>query len=78
MTTVSEIENRISKLKFKIRVYLRVPQVPITKKGHCLEFFVTAVKRENSLEPFLSRFFSLPKVKEQFLNVSPESILVRS
>ena len=38
---------------------LRVLQVPITKKGHCLGFCVTIVKRENSLEPFLQVFFQI-------------------
>ena len=47
-------------MKFKIRVSLRVPQVPITKKGHCLEFFVTdCCKREDSLEPFLRVYFKI-------------------
>ena len=49
-------------MKFKrntVRVPLRVLQNPINKKGHCLEFFVTTVKRENSLEQFLQVFFKI-------------------
>ena len=63
---------------------LRVLHVPITKKGHCLEIFVTTVNRENSLEPFLRVFFlSLGFVRDffhcqKFLNVGPENILVGS
>ena len=72
----------VDRVKFKIIKSVSKSSAAITKKGHCLEFVVTTVKRENSLEPFLPVYFEISftvlKVKKQFLNVASENILVGS
>ena len=57
-------------VKFKIIKSVSKSSAAITKKGHCLEFVVTTVKRENSLEPFLPVYFEI-----SFTAKSEEAVL---